>query len=132
MKGCDFMLKRIIAFVCCLCLFFSCFNASAAALSGLPDFTVSQEDWNENWNETGNVNTNVCLTPGKNETELLSSIPLQFKCRCSKEIVLSTLKLIDKAEIEDIIKKDKSCEISCAFCEKKYHFDEEELISLLS
>jgi len=69
---------------------------------------------------------------GKNETELLSSIPVRFKCRCSKEIVLSTLKLIERSEIEDILKKDKSCEISCAFCEKKYHFDESELTSLLS
>ena len=69
---------------------------------------------------------------GKDDTELLSSIPVRFKCRCSKEIVLSTLKLIDKSEIEDMLKKDKSCEISCAFCEKKYHFDEDELKEIIS
>lgn len=64
------MLKRTTASICCICLFFSCFTTSASALNGLPDFTVSQEDWNANWNETGNVNTNVCLSPGSNETEL--------------------------------------------------------------
>ena len=69
---------------------------------------------------------------GKDDAELLSSIPVRFKCRCSKEIVLSTLNLIEKSEIEDMLKKDKSCEISCAFCEKKYHFDEAELKEIIS
>ena len=64
------MFKRIFALFCCLSMLFSCFSASASALVGLPDFSVSQDDWNSNWNETGNVNTNVCLTPGSNETEL--------------------------------------------------------------
>ncbi len=68
---------------------------------------------------------------GKDDTELLSSIPVRFNCRCSKEIVLSTLKLIDRSEIEDMLNKEKSCEVSCAFCEKKYHFNESELKKII-
>jgi len=63
-------MKRVFTLFCCLCIFFSCFTTSVSALGALPDFTVSQDDWNANWNQTGNTNTNVCLTPGRNETEL--------------------------------------------------------------
>ncbi len=69
---------------------------------------------------------------GKDDTELLSSTPVRFNCRCSKEIVLSTLKLIDRTDIEDMLIKEKSCEISCAFCEKKYHFNESELRQIIA
>lgn len=64
------MFKRNIALLVCFCMFFSCFTTSVSALGGLPDFAVSQEEWSANWDNTGAVNTNVCLSPGRNETEL--------------------------------------------------------------
>jgi len=64
------MSRKIIALFSCLCILVSCFTFSASALGGLPDFTVSQADWNANWAKTGEVNTNVCLTPCSNETQL--------------------------------------------------------------
>ena len=64
------MLKRTITLFSCLCILVSCLTLSSYAVGSLPDFSVSEENWNANWDATGNVNTNVCLTPGSNETEL--------------------------------------------------------------
>ncbi|HOU09213.1 MAG TPA: FN3 domain-containing metallophosphoesterase family protein [Clostridiales bacterium] len=63
------MFKRISALGCCLVLLL-CFAPFASARPALPDFTVSRDEWNANWEETGDVNTNVCLTPGADETQL--------------------------------------------------------------
>ena len=95
MKGRDYMLKRITASVCCLCLFFSCFTTFASALNGLPDFTVSQDDWNANWNETGNVNTNVCLTPGSDATML------NFAWHCALDAGTPAVKLSKSADMSN-------------------------------
>lgn len=67
------MFKKPIAIFVCLSLFFSClvFPASAAPKPPeLPNFSITQEQWNDTWQEFGNINTNVCLTPGSDETML--------------------------------------------------------------
>lgn len=67
------MLKRSIALFACLSLFFTCLVYPAGASPGLPtlpDFSITQEQWNDDWQEFGNINTNVCLTPGSEETQL--------------------------------------------------------------
>lgn len=49
--------------VCCLV-----FGSGASGV--LPDFTISPEAWNAGWAENGNLNTNACLTPGSDATQL--------------------------------------------------------------
>ena len=64
------MFKRIISFVMCCCVIISCFSFFVSASSGLPDFTITGDEWNNAWPMIGNVNTNVCLTPGSDDSQL--------------------------------------------------------------
>ncbi len=67
------MLKRPIALLFCFILFFTCLIYPASAAPGnpaLPDFFIPQQRWNDDWQEFGNINTNACLTPGSDATQL--------------------------------------------------------------
>lgn len=54
----------------------------------------------------------------------------EYKCKCSRERMERALISIGKQEIEDIIKEQGEAEMSCQFCDKKYHFDKSELEEL--
>ncbi len=61
---------------------------------------------------------------------LLKEQPIQYYCNCSKEKFGISLSKIDKQTLDSMIYEDKGAEIVCHFCHKKYHFDEQELITL--
>ncbi|MFU0791281.1 Hsp33 family molecular chaperone HslO [Virgibacillus proomii] len=67
---------------------------------------------------------------GDQEMKLLESIPLEFRCRCSKERVERAIIGLGEAEIQNMIDEDHGAEASCHFCNHTYHFTEEELINL--
>ncbi|MBU5266119.1 Hsp33 family molecular chaperone HslO [Virgibacillus proomii] len=67
---------------------------------------------------------------GDQEMKLLESIPLEFRCRCSKERVERAIIGLGEAEIQNMIDEDHGAEASCHFCNQTYHFTEEELINL--
>jgi len=69
-EGGILMLKRTVSLFCCLCIFTGFLTFSSSASAGLPDFSVTKKDWDTNWDKLGETNTNVCLTPGSDETEL--------------------------------------------------------------
>lgn len=54
-----------------------------------------------------------------------------FSCDCSYERMETALIAIGKDELKDIIVNDKKAELVCHFCNKKYNFSEQQLISLL-
>ncbi|MEZ4357667.1 MAG: Hsp33 family molecular chaperone HslO [Eubacteriales bacterium] len=78
-------------------------------------------------------------TPSEALNEIFNGLPVDFieevtpkyKCSCSKERLKSVIVSMGQKEIEDIIKKDGKAEIICKFCNKKYNFNKEELLSLL-
>ena len=53
-----------------------------------------------------------------------------YHCNCSKEKMERALVAIGKEELENIIQTDKKAEMRCQFCNKTYHFSEEELKKL--
>lgn len=57
-------------------------------------------------------------------------IPI-YECDCSKEHMAEGLASIGKKEIQEIIVNEGEAEIVCHFCNKKYHFNKEELESLI-
>lgn len=67
---------------------------------------------------------------GDQEMKLLESIPLEFRCRCSKERVERAIIGLGEAEIQNMIDEDHGAEASCHFCNQTYHFTAEELINL--
>lgn len=56
---------------------------------------------------------------------------VRFDCGCSFERVLGALKLLGKAELQDMIEKDKGAEATCQFCGEVYQASESDLINLV-
>ena len=54
-----------------------------------------------------------------------------FSCPCSKQRMESALSTLKTEDLEDLAKKDEGCEITCNFCNERYHFSKEELESIL-
>ena len=68
---------------------------------------------------------------GELHPEFTEKLSPEFACDCSREKIESALISMGRAELEDIIEKDGQAELTCRFCDKKYHFDKEELTALL-
>lgn len=62
---------------------------------------------------------------------VLERHPIAFRCDCSRERVTSSLKLLDVAELEDMLAKDKGAEVTCRFCSERYVVSEPELAAVL-
>lgn len=52
--------------------------------------------------------------------KLLEIKQIDASCWCSKNKIISTLKLLKEKEINDLFKKDKNIEVICEFCSTKY------------
>lgn len=55
----------------------------------------------------------------------------QYKCTCSRERMERGLVSLGREEIESMIKEQHGAETCCHFCNSKYQFTEEDLLSLL-
>ncbi len=69
---------------------------------------------------------------GDLEPTILESYDVDFICDCNEERLEKVLISIGEKELREIIEEDKQAELVCHFCNKKYHFDEEQLRKLLS
>ncbi|WP_409290945.1 Hsp33 family molecular chaperone HslO [Peribacillus sp. SCS-37] len=67
---------------------------------------------------------------GKGDVKFLETLPVQFKCQCSKERIANALISLGSDEIGDIIEEDGKAEAQCHFCNEVYHFDKDELEEL--
>jgi molecular chaperone Hsp33 len=65
------------------------------------------------------------LFPGN--YEILETMPVAFKCPCSKESFARGIATLGKVEITEIIEQDGKAEVVCHYCRSVYHFDKEEL-----
>ena len=64
------------------------------------------------------------------DVKILSSQDVCFKCHCSKTTMKRVLTTLSMDEIDKMIDEDHGCEITCNFCNERYHFSEEELRDL--
>ncbi|MFP7300244.1 Hsp33 family molecular chaperone HslO [Neobacillus niacini] len=69
---------------------------------------------------------------GKEQVNVLETMPVQFKCVCSKNRFADAIVGLGKGEIEDMIVEDGQAEAHCHFCNEKYLFTKEELEELKS
>lgn len=65
------------------------------------------------------------------DIKLLESLPVEFRCECSKDRIAGAIKGLGAAEVEDMIRVDKGAEATCHFCNEVYTFNEAELEELL-
>lgn len=64
--------------------------------------------------------------------EVLSSLPVSFKCQCSKERYGSAIMGLGVQEIEEMIEEQGAIETQCHFCLETYDFSKEELQGLVN
>ena len=69
---------------------------------------------------------------GDFDVNILDKIDCNFDCNCSRERVEKALLSIGKAELQDIIEKDKKAVLHCHFCNTDYEFNEDYLKNLLN
>lgn len=65
------------------------------------------------------------LTPN-----VLDKFTCAYKCDCSRERVERALVSLGNDELDKMAKEQDDIEVCCHFCDKKYHFTPEEIISL--
>lgn len=65
------------------------------------------------------------------EYHITDTIDTSYNCNCSRERVEKALISIGREELSKIIEEDGETELSCHFCNNKYHFNKEELLALL-
>ena len=63
--------------------------------------------------------------------EILSKMPVQFRCDCDRSRVEKAIISIGRKEIQDMIDEGKEIEVNCQFCNKHYKFSVDELGEML-
>ena len=66
-----------------------------------------------------------------NKIEILNTMPILHRCRCSRENMFNLLRMLGQEEIKDMIEKDHGASITCTFCTKEYNFSGDELSALI-
>ncbi|MBM7712086.1 Hsp33 family molecular chaperone HslO [Enterococcus xiangfangensis] len=64
------------------------------------------------------------------DVEFLETLPVQFKCDCSKEKFASAIITLGADQIQELIDQDHGAEAVCAFCNNKYKYSEDDLYEL--
>lgn len=65
------------------------------------------------------------------DVDIKESLPLQFKCRCSRDRILSALGALDKKSLTELA-QDEVTEAHCQFCNTTYSFTQQEVQKLLT
>lgn len=65
------------------------------------------------------------------DCKILEKDPVAFKCDCSKERYAAILETLKSGDLKQMINEDHGAELTCAFCNTKYHFSEAELKQIL-
>ncbi len=65
------------------------------------------------------------------EVEYTNRMTPAFSCDCTRERLERALLSIGADELTKIMKEDGKAELTCQFCEKRYHFNQSELETLL-
>lgn len=64
--------------------------------------------------------------------EILSEMPVAYRCDCSRERIERALLSISRSDLQEMIDDGKPVELKCQFCNKTYRFTPEELKALIN
>lgn len=65
------------------------------------------------------------------DLKVLETIPLSFRCTCSRERVQNTLISLGRAELESLMEDGEDAEVKCHFCNETYTFSESDLAAIV-
>ncbi len=109
-------------------------------LPGAPDSIVDKVEENV---KALPKSISALIADGKNATEILGMLLQGFdyqilskkeptyRCDCSRYRVETALISLGKTELNKMIEEEETTEVSCHYCNKKYHFSKEDLEMLL-
>ena len=109
-------------------------------LPGAPEHIVDKVEENV---EALPKSISALIADGKNATEILGMLLAGFdyqilskkepsyRCDCSRYRVETALISLGRTELEKMIAEEDTTEVSCHYCNKKYHFSKEDLKMLL-
>lgn len=66
------------------------------------------------------------------EAKLLQTMPVAFKCDCSKERFSHSLATLSKKELQSMIDQNNGAELTCQFCGDKYEFSKDDLEKIIA
>ena len=66
------------------------------------------------------------------ELEILETVPVEYRCYCSRERVERALISLGRKELEEMLREQGGCQLSCQFCDTVYDFSKEDLERLLA
>lgn len=67
---------------------------------------------------------------GDTPFKVLERLPIEFRCKCSRERVENAIISLGNDEIDAMIQEDQGAEVQCHFCNEAYQFDEKDLAAL--
>ncbi len=73
----------------------------------------------------------IKLVLGVIDYEIMEERPVAFKCSCSVERAVTMVSSLGRAEVEDMLEKDKGASMTCGFCNEKYELKEDDLRRIL-
>ena len=62
--------------------------------------------------------------------DIKETVPVRFKCRCSRETIMTALGRLDKKSLAELA-QDEVTEAHCQFCNSTYTFAQTEIQALL-
>lgn len=65
------------------------------------------------------------------QVDIKESIPVEFKCRCSRERILNALASLDEKSLQEM-SQDEVTEAHCQFCNTTYSFTQEKVKEILA
>lgn len=68
----------------------------------------------------------------EDDLEMLETCPVSYKCTCSRDRMKRNLLSIGKKDLSEIAEDEKGAELTCHFCNKKYHFTKDEILKLIT
>ena len=66
------------------------------------------------------------------DLKILETQPVSYKCYCSRERVERALISLGRKELEEMLREQGGCQLSCQFCDTMYDFSKEDLERLLA
>jgi molecular chaperone Hsp33 len=99
---------------------------------------VAADDWLRTASLVSTLGNDEGLDPAVSPEQLLYRLfhedgvrvqeprPLAFRCRCSRDKVVNTLRMLDRDEVAEM-KVGDAVEVTCQFCNETYRFDDAEL-----
>ena len=68
----------------------------------------------------------------EDDVRLFESAPVFFRCRCSRERVVSMLRSLGPEEVRSVLAEQGHVEVRCDFCNRAYQFDSVDVEQLFS